>query len=39
MLKNDTDPDNDDLHVSAVNGQPGNVGAAIAGDNGGTFTL
>ncbi|KDB88540.1 putative Ig domain-containing protein, partial [Bordetella bronchiseptica] len=22
-----------------VNGQPGNVGAAIAGDNGGTFTL
>ncbi|KCV58046.1 retention module-containing protein [Bordetella bronchiseptica] len=39
VLKNDTDPDNDDLHVSAVNGQPGNVGAAIAGDNGGTFTL
>nr|WP_232827187.1 cadherin-like domain-containing protein [Bordetella bronchiseptica] len=39
VLKNDTDPDNDDLHVSAVNGQPGNVGAAIVGDNGGTFTL
>ncbi|KDD15227.1 retention module-containing protein [Bordetella bronchiseptica] len=39
VLRNDTDPDNDDLHVSAVNGQPGNVGAAIAGDNGGTFTL
>ncbi|WP_099722385.1 retention module-containing protein [Bordetella bronchiseptica] len=39
VLKNDTDPDNDDLHVSAVNGQPANVGAAIAGDNGGTFTL
>ncbi len=39
VLANDTDPDGDTLHVSAVNGQGGNVGAAIAGSNGGTFTL
>jgi VCBS repeat-containing protein/CshA-type fibril repeat protein len=35
----DTAPDADALHVSAVNGVPGNVGAAIAGSAGGTFTL
>ncbi|MDH0740006.1 retention module-containing protein, partial [Achromobacter spanius] len=39
LLSNDTDPDSDTLTVSQVNGQPGNVGAAIAGSNGGTFTL
>src|SRR5690606_32722871 len=39
VLANDTDPDGDTLTVSQVNGQPGNVGAAIAGSNGGTFTL
>nr|WP_033840103.1 Ig-like domain-containing protein [Bordetella bronchiseptica] len=40
MLKNDTDPDNDDLHVSAVNGQPGNVGAGHRpATTAATFTL
>ena len=39
VLSNDTDPDGDTLHVSAVNGQSTNVGAAITGSNGGTFTL
>ncbi|WP_438858754.1 retention module-containing protein, partial [Achromobacter spanius] len=39
VLANDTDPDSDTLTVSQVNGQPGNVGTAIAGSNGGTFTL
>ncbi|MGE8705237.1 MAG: Ig-like domain-containing protein, partial [Achromobacter sp.] len=39
VLANDTDPDGDTLQVSAVNGQAGNVGAAITGSNGGTFTL
>ncbi|WP_312996493.1 retention module-containing protein, partial [Achromobacter animicus] len=39
VLSNDTDPDGDTLHVSAVNGQSTNVGAAITGNNGGTFTL
>ncbi|WP_291383976.1 putative Ig domain-containing protein, partial [Achromobacter sp. UBA5777] len=39
VLSNDTDPDGDTLHVSAVNGQSTNVGAAITGTNGGTFTL
>ncbi|MNQ00846.1 Hemolysin, plasmid [compost metagenome] len=38
-MANDTDPDGDTLTVSQVNGQPGNVGTAIAGSNGGTFTL
>ncbi|WP_235512368.1 Ig-like domain-containing protein, partial [Achromobacter sp. Root565] len=39
VLANDTDPDGDTLQVSAVNGQATNVGAAITGSNGGTFTL
>ncbi|WP_175121092.1 VCBS domain-containing protein, partial [Achromobacter spanius] len=39
VLANDTDPDGDTLTVSAVNGQATNVGSAIAGSNGGTFTL
>jgi VCBS repeat-containing protein len=39
VLKNDTDPDGDTLTVSQVNGNAANVGAAIAGSNGGTFTL
>ncbi|KRC70729.1 hypothetical protein ASE30_14310 [Achromobacter sp. Root83] len=39
MLANDTDPDGDALHVSQVNGQAGNVGTAVAGLGGGTFTL
>ncbi|EHK64737.1 retention module-containing protein [Achromobacter arsenitoxydans] len=39
VLANDTDPDGDTLHVSQVNGQAGSVGTAIAGSNGGTFTL
>ncbi|MCD0496875.1 retention module-containing protein, partial [Achromobacter sp. MY14] len=39
VLANDTDPDGDTLTVSQVNGQATNVGAAVAGSNGGTFTL
>ncbi|MNQ40907.1 RTX-I toxin determinant A from serotypes 1/9 [compost metagenome] len=39
VLANDTDPDGDALHVSLVNGQAGNVGTAVAGVGGGTFTL
>ena len=39
VLSNDTDPDGDTLTVSQVNGQAANVGTAIAGSNGGTFTL
>ncbi|MEN5164578.1 retention module-containing protein [Achromobacter kerstersii] len=39
VLTNDTDPDGDTLTVSQVNGNAANVGAAIAGSNGGTFTL
>ncbi len=39
VLSNDTDPDGDALHVSAVNGQAASVGKAITGTNGGTFTL
>ncbi|MEN4919354.1 retention module-containing protein, partial [Achromobacter spanius] len=39
VLANDTDPDGDALQVSQVNGQPGNVGVAVAGSNGGSFTL
>ncbi|WP_156124234.1 retention module-containing protein, partial [Achromobacter sp. RTa] len=39
VLANDTDPDGDTLSVSQVNGNAANVGNAIAGSNGGTFTL
>ncbi|MGS1006144.1 retention module-containing protein [Achromobacter anxifer] len=39
VLANDRDPDGDALAVSQVNGNPANVGAAIAGSHGGTFTL
>jgi VCBS repeat-containing protein len=35
----DTDPDGDTLGVSAVNGTAGNVGAVVAGSNGGTFKI
>ncbi len=35
----DSDPDGDDITVSAVNGQAGNIGQTIAGDNGGLFTV
>ncbi|SDJ84947.1 hypothetical protein SAMN05216338_106917 [Bradyrhizobium sp. Rc2d] len=31
VLANDTDPDNDSLHVTAVNGVAANVGHALAG--------
>ncbi|MDH0740435.1 putative Ig domain-containing protein, partial [Achromobacter spanius] len=33
------DPDSDTLTVSQVNGQAANVGTAVAGQGGGTFTL
>ena len=39
VLNNDTDPEHDMLTVSAVNGAPANVGSAITGSNGGTFTV
>ena len=39
VLANDLDPDGDALSVAAVNGQPANVGARIAGDNGGVFIV
>jgi len=39
VLDNDTDPDGDDLVISQVNGDAGNIGQPIAGDNGGSFTL
>ncbi len=35
----DSDPEGDTLTVSAVAGDAGNVGAAVAGDNGGLFTI
>jgi VCBS repeat-containing protein len=38
VLANDTDPDNDTLHVTAVNGVSGNVGHALSGAYG-TLTL
>jgi len=39
VLANDRDPDGDGLTVSRVNGNAANVGAALAGSHGGTFTL
>ena len=39
MLANDVDPDGDTLTVGQVNGDGANVGQAIAGSNGGLFTL
>ncbi|MFP1683150.1 Ig-like domain-containing protein [Alloalcanivorax sp. C16-1] len=39
VLTNDSDPDGDDLTVSAVNGEAGEVGEAVDGDHGGRFTL
>ncbi|MEZ5644406.1 MAG: Ig-like domain-containing protein [Burkholderiaceae bacterium] len=35
----DSDPDGDSLTVSEVNGVAGNVGAPVAGSNGGLFTV
>ncbi len=39
VLANDSDPDGDALTVSHVNGNAANVGTAVAGSHGGTFTL
>ncbi|WP_194523958.1 beta strand repeat-containing protein, partial [Salinicola rhizosphaerae] len=39
VLANDSDVDGGTLSVSAVNGTAASVGTAIAGSNGGTFTL
>nr|WP_245000303.1 Ig-like domain-containing protein [Marinobacter daepoensis] len=39
VLANDADPDGDALTVSAVDGNASQVGTAVAGDNGGEFTL
>ncbi|SLN16617.1 Ig-like domain-containing protein [Pseudooctadecabacter jejudonensis] len=35
----DSDPEDDDLTVVAVDGDPANVGEPVAGDNGGLFTI
>lgn len=39
VLTNDTDADADSLVVSQVAGSAGNVGVAVAGSNGGLFTI
>ncbi len=39
ILGSDSDPDGDDLTVSEVNGDAANIGMAIAGANGGLFTI
>ncbi len=39
VLGNDTDPENDPLSVSEVNGNPADVGTPVAGDNGGLVTI
>lgn len=39
VLTNDTDADLDTLSVSQVAGSAGNVGVAVAGSNGGLFTI
>ena len=39
ITANDSDPDGDMLTVSAVNGAAANVGTAIAGSDGGLFTV
>lgn len=39
VLTNDTDGDGDTLTVSKVAGSAGNVGVAVAGSNGGLFTI
>ncbi|MGD9731369.1 MAG: beta strand repeat-containing protein, partial [Desulfamplus sp.] len=40
LLANDTDKDTNDTHyISAVNGVAGNVGNAVIGTNGGSFTI
>ena len=39
ITENDSDPDGDDLSVSEVNSDAANVGQAIAGTNGGLFTI
>jgi VCBS repeat-containing protein len=39
VMTNDTDADADTLAVSQVNGSAANVGVAVAGSNGGLFTI
>ncbi len=39
VLGNDSDPENDPLTVSEVNGDPAGVGTPVAGDNGGLVTI
>lgn len=39
VLSNDTDVEHDTLSVVAINGVAGNVGNAVTGTNGGTFTI
>ncbi len=39
ILGNDSDPDNDPLTVSAINGSAAAVGTSVAGSSGGLFTV
>ncbi len=39
VIGNDNDPDGDTITVLAVNGQNGDVGATVNGDQGGDFTI
>ncbi|WP_128636333.1 beta strand repeat-containing protein [Bradyrhizobium lupini] len=39
VLTNDSDPDGDPISVSVVGGSSAGVGSAVAGSNGGTFTI
>ena len=39
LLLNDTDPDGDTLTITGVNGAAANVGTAVDGSRGGSFTI
>ncbi|GAB3673562.1 hypothetical protein GCM10028792_09330 [Salinisphaera aquimarina] len=39
VLGNDSDPDGDGITLTAINGNAGNIGQPVAGDNGGLFTI
>ena len=39
VLENDIDPDGDGFGVSAVNGEPANLGAPVAGSGAGSFVI
>ena len=39
LLLNDSDPEGDPLSIATVSGAAGNLGKAVAGSNGGSFTI